>query len=69
MTLQWGETLADRFGDEQAATPWARLKCVADLPQAEEAQWTPGFEGAGTCYFDEVPKVLRVDRFPATLQV
>ena len=67
MTLQWGKPLADRFTDQEANKLWTRFKFVDDLLQAEEDQWTPGFQGEETrYYFDQVPAKLSVDAFVAT---
>ena len=68
MTLQWGRPLADQFSDQEADVLWTRFKFVDDLLQAEEDQWTPGFQGEETrYYFDEVPADLSVEAFLATL--
>ena len=67
MTLQWGRPLADRFSDREADILWTRFKFVDDLLQAEEDQWTPGFQGEETrYYFDEVPADLSVEAFLAS---
>lgn len=59
--------MADRFTAEEADALWARFKCVDDLVQAEEEQWTPGFQGETTrYYFEEVPEALRVEGFVAS---
>ncbi len=67
ITLQWGRPLADRFTAEESDALWARFKYVDDLVQAEEEQWTPGFQGEATrYYFEEVPAALSVEGFLAS---
>ena len=67
MTLQWGKPLSDRFTDQEADILWTRFKFVDDLLQAEEDQWTPGFQGEETRYhFNQVPADLSLDAFVAT---
>jgi hypothetical protein len=64
MTLQWGTAIADRFSPEETETLWQRFKPVDDALQAEEVQWTPGFQGGEThYYFNEVPAGLGVESF------
>lgn len=61
MTLQWGKPLADRFSTQAADTLWARFKPVDDALQADEDQWTPGFQGEETrYYFEQIPTTLTV---------
>jgi len=67
ITLHWGRPMADRFTAEESDALWARFKYVDDLVQAEEEQWTPGFQGEATrYYFEEVPEALRVEGFIAS---
>ena len=66
MTLQWGRPLADRFTAQESDILWARFKYVDDLLQADEDQWTPGFQGEETrYYFEQAPAELSVDGFLA----
>ena len=66
ITLHLGRPMADRFTVQESDVLWARFKCVDDLVQAEEEQWTPGFQGEATrYYFEEVPAALSVEGFVA----
>ena len=68
ITLQWGKPLADRFTAPESDILWARFKVVDDLLQADEYQWTPGFQGEeNRYYFDQVPPELSADGFVASL--
>jgi hypothetical protein len=68
ITLQWGKPLADRFTAPESDILWARFKVVDDLLQADENQWTPGFQGEeNRYYFDQVPPELSADGFVASL--
>ena len=67
MTLQWGTAMADRFTAQEAEILWTRFKPVDDALQAEEQQYSPGFQGEKSHYYlDRVPTDLSVDCFIAS---
>ena len=67
MTLQWGQSFADRFSKEEAAALWERFKPIDDALQAPELQSSPGFQGQQSRYYlDQPPTELSVENFIAS---
>jgi hypothetical protein len=67
MTLQWGQSIADRFSAAEAEALWARFQPIDDALQAPELQSSPGFQGQQSPYYlNEVPTDLSVDSFIAS---
>jgi hypothetical protein len=67
MTLQWGQSIADRFSAAEAEALWTRFQPIDDALQAPELQSSPGFQGQQSPYYlNEVPTDLSVESFIAS---
>ena len=66
MTLQWGQSIADRFSPTEAAALWTRFKPIDDALQDPELQSSPGFQGEESHYYlNDIPADLSVESFIA----
>ena len=67
ITLNWGPGFADRFTASESQTLWQRFQWLDQKLQADEDQFTPGYDAVSMrYYFEDLPTQLRVNDFIAS---